>query len=158
MSFSFDSFGNLTTCFNLTQRLFSVFALCDVSICPKPLKDVSVGIFQRQNTREERAENTIGATQRELHIKHLPGSNRSLPLLQYFWQHFRVVNTLPAPAFHLLRYGTGVSIPALVIPVDITIRLSYPSQLWDCISHRMEALFALPQSFIGFMEFLGLSL
>src|SRR5665647_1406204 len=61
------------------------------------------------------------------------------------------MHALPAPAFHLLRRSAGVRVPALVIPVDVAIRPGDPSQLWDRIGHRTEALLTIPQFLLSLL-------
>jgi hypothetical protein len=55
------------------------------------------------------------------------------------------VNTLPAPAFHLLSRRACVLVPTLVVPGDVAIRVGHPGQLRDRIGHRPEATLALLQ-------------
>src|ERR1700690_4080122 len=132
----------------LTQSLLGLFLLRDVGISAKPPKYAASRILKRQHASQERTEYPIGSTQRKFHVKRLTSGNRQLPSFQDFRKHLRVMNTLPTPAFHLLRCSASILIPASVIPCNVAITGRPPRKVGDRISQGAELLLALIQCFL----------
>jgi hypothetical protein len=56
-------------------------------------------------------------------------------------------NLFPAPAGHILKSGTGVFKPAIVVPEDVALLVCHPSQLRNVVRQRAEATLAFAQGF-----------
>lgn len=62
-------------------------------------------------------------------------------LRQPFW----IMQALPAPAGHVCKLGSGVLVPAVVVPLDLSVWAGDPSKMGDGIGQLPQALLALAQ-------------
>ena len=123
---------------SLARSAASILSLlADVGIRAEPAHHVGLACRAGASHGSERAEYAIRSPQREHHVERLDRwQSKLFHRSSTLGSSFGIVYRLPAPAFHLFGSGSGVLIPALVVPVDPAIRVRRPAQLRDCIQQE----------------------
>ena len=127
----------------LFKGLPGTVQLVDLDVGAEPLEDRSRLIPDRNNACKKGAKDSIGSAQGEDHLEGLLRLNRVLPALDDGRENLRIVDRLPAPAFHRFGYRTGVLVPAAVVPEDRAIDVSHPGEGREGVDEGLEASFAL---------------
>lgn len=110
----------------------------DVRVDADPADDVPIRVAQRIHASEEPAEHAVVPAQGKLHFEGRAGRKRMPPARDDCRQHLRIVDTLPAPALHLLERGAGVFVPAAIVKVDVAVGTCRPAELRHQIEQRPE--------------------
>src|SRR5262249_48054554 len=64
-------------------------------------------------------------------------------LLHYPFHMVGMMHFLPSPPLHVLQVGSGIVVPALIVPKNPAGLVRHPGKLGDIIGKRAKAFFAL---------------
>src|SRR5262249_304125 len=106
------------------------FALfCNICARAKPPRNATVGVKDGEGPGEKPTILTVFASQREGIFPWLGGRKGNLNALDDAIDLIGMMHLLPAPSLHFLQGSSGVLIPAVVVPKDITLMVSHPGEL-----------------------------
>ena len=126
------------SCLGLGCEVFRPDLERDVNVDTKPIGELAVGIEGRVDTREEGPQLPIGASDWKHHFERSGRCDGIAPSFQNLRERTRIVDRLPAPAFHLRRRGAGIFVPARVVPGDIAQGVRNPTQGWNVFGELAE--------------------
>ena len=104
-------------------------------------------ILDRFHAGEEGTKRTVRGLQGIHHLKSIARPQRSFPTFQHSRQGRWVMNLQPAPVFHFFESGSGVVVPATVVPETVSSLIRHPGQMWNglgqCSKLPLALLYAL---------------
>jgi hypothetical protein len=128
---------------------FGALEFFDIGVGAHPLGDLAGCVPEGLDPGEESSETSIGGAEREDHFKRDTLGDGGLPQMENGGKRLRIMDTLPAPALHIERGGSGVIVPALVVPMDEAIGAGGPGELGDGLDHGVKSLLAVPKGVGG---------
>jgi len=126
--------------YGFAQPLLGLKLIGDVGVGAEPAQDTPARVPKRLGAGEEPAEAAVPATQREGVLPALARFDAMTEARRDALHMVGVVHGLPAPALHLLETGSGVVVPALVVPKDGAVRGGDPGELGDQVGEVAEVL------------------
>src|SRR4029077_1988163 len=123
-------------CYFLFQ-LVSTLAQCplqfpllgNVGVSSKPARNFALSIEDGKRTRKEPSVFTRFTLEWKGVLPRLAGCERNLDTFNHSVDLIRVMDLLPTPSFHLLQRGSGVLVPAVVVPKNVTFTVGHPGEL-----------------------------
>jgi hypothetical protein len=125
--------------------------LRDIGIRAEPAEDGAVTVANRQCAGEKPAVLSVLASEREGVFPGRAGREAPLDALNDLLDVVGVVDCSPPPPLHLIEGGTGVVVPALVIPIDPTAWIGHPRELRDGVRERSEPFLLHANRIVGAM-------
>lgn len=126
------------------QLFFGSLDFGYIGVRAEPLHDLSCLIPQRRGAAEEGAKFAACGTQGKRHLPGLAAGQRCPPSLHHHWQQCRVLHRFPSPAQHLVRRRPGVGIPAIVVPMNMAVRVGHPREVRNRIGKLPQPRLARP--------------
>src|ERR1700728_2316600 len=125
----------------------------DVGAGSQPARQFVLLISYRSNSREKPAKAAVGAPQRKLHLKRNFSSNTIVQPFQNLRQNVGVMQGLPSRAGHLLGGFSGVDVPAIVVPENLSVGVGDPCQLGHGVGQLTELFFRPTNCLFPSLEF-----
>src|SRR3982751_4751277 len=113
----------------LAQRLLQITLRGDVGVSSKPARNFAVCVEDGKCTRKEPSVFAGLAPQRKRVLPWFGASKGNFDAFNYSSHFIRVMDLLPAPALHLLECRSGVIVPAVVVPKNVTFTVGHPGEL-----------------------------